>query len=161
MPIGRTYWYLLMRFSLVNIVSCQFFNLWIKYPKLPFTWCNDIRGYNYSLTFVRWMFGIYDATTFMIKVAWSQSVTPPCVHSSLIFYIVWFKQTNVPSKGSIELPCSSKPPTSSIGCTLSSMVLIKLVLMTPSLLLVSHHFRNPIHPKYALGLQIWPSSLHA
>jgi hypothetical protein len=29
------------------------------------------------------------------------------------------------------------------------MVLIKLISMTPSLLLASHHFWNPIHPKYA------------
>ncbi len=146
MVIGYTSWYLFMRYFLVNIVLCQSFNLWIKYPKLPFTWCNDIHGCNYSFTFVRWMFWIYDATIMMINVVWSH---PPCVHSSLISYIMWFEQTIVPSKRAIELPCSSKLPTSSIGCIPSSMVLIQLILMTPSLLLASQHFWNPIHPKYA------------
>ncbi len=100
MPIGCTSWYVFMRSSLVNIVLCQSFNLWIEYPKLPFTRCNDIPRCNYSFAFVRCMFWIYDATTLMINVAWSQSVTPPCVHSSLISYIVLFKQIIVPSKRS-------------------------------------------------------------
>jgi hypothetical protein len=44
MPIGCACWYLFMRFSLVNIVLCESFNLWIKYPKLPFTLCMTLLG---------------------------------------------------------------------------------------------------------------------
>jgi hypothetical protein len=36
------------------------------------TQCNNILGCNDSFAFVRWMFLISNATTFMIEVAWSQ-----------------------------------------------------------------------------------------
>ncbi len=121
---------LLWTFVCVNNVLCQSFNLWTKYPKPLFTQCNNIPKCNDSFTFVRWMFQISNATTFMIEVAWSQSAIFPCVHYSTIFYIMWCKWDIVPSKRIFELSSSSKSMTLFIGSTTSSMVLIKPMSMT-------------------------------
>jgi len=53
----------------VNIVLWQSFNLWTEYPKLSSTWCKDIFKGNDSFAFMKRMFQIYDATTFMSEEA--------------------------------------------------------------------------------------------
>jgi hypothetical protein len=59
---------LLWTFVCVSNVLCQSFNLWTKYLKPSFTWCNNIPKCNVSFTFVKRMFQISIATTFMIEV---------------------------------------------------------------------------------------------
>ncbi len=134
----------------VIIVSCQSFNLWIKYPKPSPTWCNEILRCNDSFAFCEvnvsnfWFHNFHDWR-------WhGHKVQPLLVCIFQHFFASCSLNKLIPSKGTIELLCLSKTPTSSIGCTPSSMVLIKPISMTLSSPLASPSSSpNLTHPRYA------------
>jgi hypothetical protein len=136
------------------------FNLWTKYPKPSFTRCNNIPKCNDSFIFVRRMFQIFNATTLMIEVAWSQSGISPCIHYSTIIYIMWCKWNSVPSERTFELSSWSKAMTLFIGNTTFSMVLINQCWWPFRHHKLHHHLWNLNHLEYIWSSQTWLPNLN-
>ncbi len=132
-------WYLLLcAFVCSNIVSCQSFNDHIIELFKPFSthWSTNF-GCNDYFTFMRQMFQIPDSKTHSCEVAWSQSATPSCLHSLMIFCIIISKWTRALSIGTFKLGSSLNPSTSFVRISLSFVMVMPLMLIVPFLLSIS------------------------